>query len=85
MPNPIMGVRIPPDVLEDFRNLCGRYNLEASEVVKLFVSNCVREGCLPDSILAPDSNVLSLHERVARLEDAIANLGKLQPRILQAG
>lgn len=77
MANPLLGVRVPGDDLAGFRELCKRYNLEASDAVKMFIADCLREGALPDAIANPNPDIISLHDRVARLEAALNSLGKL--------
>lgn len=68
MANPIFACRIPDDDLQAFREICKRYNLDPGEAVKRFMSDAIAQGRLPDEILDPSRDTISLHDRVARLE-----------------
>ena len=68
MANPIFACRIPDDDLQAFRDLCKRYNLDPGEAVKRFMAESVQNGCLPDRVLNPNTDSLSLQDRVSRLE-----------------
>lgn len=68
MANPIFACRIPDDDLQAFRDLCKRYNLDPGEAVKRFMGEAIAQGRLPDEILNPGTDALSLQDRVSRLE-----------------
>lgn len=80
MANPIFACRIPDDDLQAFRDLCKRYNLDPSEAVKRFMSESVQSGALPDRVLNPGTDTISLQDRVSRLEARLEALesGKKQ-------
>ena len=86
MANPIFACRIPDDDLQAFRDLCKRYNLDPGEAVKRFMSESVRDGCLPDRVLNPGTDTLSLQDRVSRLEARLEAIeaGKKQPAAIAA-
>lgn len=82
MANPIFACRIPDDDLQAFREICKRYNLDPGEAVKRFMSDAIAQGRLPDEILDPSRDTISLHDRVARLEarlEAIESAKKQYP------
>lgn len=86
MANPIFACRIPDDDLQAFRDLCKRYNLDPGEAVKRFMADAIAQGRLPDEILNPGTDTLSLQDRVSRLEARLEALeaGKKQPAAIAA-
>lgn len=86
MANPIFACRVPDDDLQAFRDLCKRYNLDPGEAVKRFMGESVRDGCLPDRVLNPGTDTLSLQDRVSRLEARLEALesAKKQPVAIAA-
>lgn len=73
MANPIFAFRVPDEDLQAFRDLCTRYGVDAGEVVKRFMSDCVKRQSL--EITGGDSEP-SLTQRVARLEERFEALEK---------
>ena len=86
MANPIFACRIPDDDLQAFRDLCKRYNLDPGEAVKRFMAESVRDGFLPDRVLNPGTDTISLQDRVSRLEARLEALesGKKQMAAIAA-
>lgn len=86
MANPIFACRIPDEDLQAFRDLCKRYNLDPGDAVKRFMADAIAHGRLPDGILNPGTDTISLHDRVARLEARLEALesGKKQTAAIAA-